>query len=88
MRLAYLWAKGDSESGRGVGKTALLRYFRHRINNDWGYTEFKGNAEIPVSSATASLKVEKGIIKIPTGPGFGIDIDPAFLRESKEVTRS
>jgi hypothetical protein len=42
VRLAYLWSKGDSESGRGVGKTALLRYFRHRINNDWGSTEFNG----------------------------------------------
>lgn len=42
VRLAYLWAKGDSQSGRGVGKTALLRYFRNRINADWGHTEFKG----------------------------------------------
>lgn len=42
VRLAYLWAKGDSQSGRGVGKTALLRYFRQRINCDWGQTEFKG----------------------------------------------
>jgi hypothetical protein len=25
-----------------VGKTALLRYFRQRINADWGNTEFKG----------------------------------------------
>jgi hypothetical protein len=39
-RLAYLWSKGDRETGRGVGKTALLRYFRHRINQDWGATEF------------------------------------------------
>jgi hypothetical protein len=42
VRIAYLWSKGDSESGRGVGKTALLRYFRHRINSDWGSTEFNG----------------------------------------------
>lgn len=42
VRLAYLWSKGDQESGRGMGKTALLRYFRQRINNDWGYTEFNG----------------------------------------------
>jgi hypothetical protein len=41
VRLAYLWSKGDSQSGRGVGKTALLRYFRQRINSDWGQTEFK-----------------------------------------------
>ena len=42
VRLAYLWSKGDAESGRGVGKTALLRYFRQRINSDWGQTEFNG----------------------------------------------
>ena len=42
VRLAYLWSKGDQESGRGMGKTALLRYFRQRINQDWGHTEFDG----------------------------------------------
>ena len=41
-RLAYLWSKGDQETGRGVGKTALLRYFRQRINQDWGNTEYGG----------------------------------------------
>jgi hypothetical protein len=41
-RLAYLWSKGDRETGRGTGKTALLRYFRQRINKDWGQTEFDG----------------------------------------------
>jgi hypothetical protein len=40
VRLAYLWSKGDSQSGRGVGKTALLRYFRQHINCDWGRTVF------------------------------------------------
>lgn len=39
-RLAYLWSKGDHQSSRGMGKTALLRYFRQRINRDWGSTEF------------------------------------------------
>ncbi|MEW6380648.1 MAG: hypothetical protein AB1611_13720 [bacterium] len=42
VRLSYLWSKGDRESGRGMGKTALLRYFRQRINRDWGQTEFNG----------------------------------------------
>ena len=41
-RLAYLWSRGDQETGRGMGKTALLRYFRQRINQDWGQTEFSG----------------------------------------------
>ena len=37
VRLAYLWSKGDSQSGRGVGKTALLRWFRRRINCGCGW---------------------------------------------------
>ena len=41
-RLAYLWSRGDQETGRGMGKTALLRYFRQRINQDWGRTEYCG----------------------------------------------
>jgi hypothetical protein len=40
-RLALLWSEGDKESGRGTGKTALLRHFQHRINQDWGTSEFK-----------------------------------------------
>ena len=39
-RLSLLWSDGDKESGRGTGKTALLRHFQHRINRDWGQTEF------------------------------------------------
>ena len=40
-RMALLWSEGDTESGRGMGKTALLRHFQHRINRDWGTSEFK-----------------------------------------------
>lgn len=42
VKLASLWSKGDAESGRGMGKTALLRFFQQRINNDWGTTQFDG----------------------------------------------
>lgn len=42
VKLASLWSKGDAESGRGMGKTALLRFFQQRINADWGNTEFNG----------------------------------------------
>ena len=41
-KIASLWAAGDSISGRGMGKTALLRFFQQRINSDWGVTEFDG----------------------------------------------
>ena len=42
VKLASLWAKGSAYQGRGMGKTALLRYFQRRINRDWGYEEFNG----------------------------------------------
>ena len=42
VKLASLWAKGQAYQGRGMGKTALLRYFQRRINPDWGYDEFNG----------------------------------------------
>jgi hypothetical protein len=40
-RMALLWSEGDNSTGRGTGKTALLRHFQHRINRDWGVSEFK-----------------------------------------------
>lgn len=43
VKLASVWSRGDQLSGRGMGKTALLQFFRHRINSDWGYTEFNGS---------------------------------------------
>ncbi len=41
-RMGYLWAEGGPETGRGVGKTALLRFFQHKINNSWGADYFGG----------------------------------------------
>ena len=44
--------------------------------------------EIPTcrsSSDTSSLKVENGMVRVPTGPGFGITVDPAFVRACQRV---
>ena len=41
-RIASLWSAGDVQQGRGMGKTAMLQFFRQRINKDWGFTEFNG----------------------------------------------
>ena len=48
--------------------------------------EFKGNADIPVTCDTSSLKSENGVVKCPTGPGFGVTIDPDFVAEATLVT--
>lgn len=58
-RLAYLWSKGDRETGRGIGKTALLRYFRHRINQDWGRTEFGGAFAACVTYVSFPAQVDR-----------------------------
>jgi|SRR5882724_8797829 len=62
-RLAYLWSKGDRETGRGVGKTALLRYFRHRINQDWGGTEFGGKFSACVLYVSFPVQVDRRYIE-------------------------
>lgn len=36
QKIGFLWAEGDRESGRGVGKTALLVYMKHLVNEGWG----------------------------------------------------
>ena len=72
-------------SGSGLGYLDAA-HFASIIPNPAAFTEYKGNADIPISAATSSLKVERGVVQIPTGPGFGITIDPAFVRESTRVT--
>jgi len=59
IRLAYLWSKGDQQSGRGMGKTALLRFFRQRINKDWGDTEFNGQFRAVVGYVSFPSQVDR-----------------------------
>jgi len=40
-KVGFLWAESTIDFGRGMGKTALLVYFKHKINKNWGrdYTQ-------------------------------------------------
>jgi len=49
------------------------------------HQEYKGADELPVSSPTAPLRAEKGLVRVPSGPGLGVAFDPAFLRDAKVV---
>jgi len=40
IRCGFLWAEGDKYTGRGMGKTALAVYMRHRINKGFGNVYF------------------------------------------------
>jgi L-alanine-DL-glutamate epimerase-like enolase superfamily enzyme len=72
-------------SGSGLGFLDVA-HFASCMPNPTPFHEFKGDTDIPVSSPTSSLKCERGIIRVPTGPGFGITIDPEWVRRAEKVT--
>jgi L-alanine-DL-glutamate epimerase-like enolase superfamily enzyme len=74
-------------SGSGLGYLDAA-HFVSCIPNPVPFTEYKGDTDIPVTSDTSSLKCEHGVVRVPTGPGFGITIDPGFVREAVRVTTS
>jgi L-alanine-DL-glutamate epimerase-like enolase superfamily enzyme len=71
-------------SGSGLGYLDVA-HFVSCIPNPAPFHEFKGNTNIPVTSATSSLQCEGGMVRVPSGPGFGVTIDPAFIREARRV---
>ena len=69
-------------SGGGLGYLDVVQ-FASFTPNIGPFMEFKGNATIPVSCPTSSLKCENGQVRCPTGPGFGVTIDPDFVKKSQ-----
>ena len=71
-------------SGSGLGYLDAA-HFASCLPNPVPYTEYKGSTNIPVTSDSSSLKVENGTVRVPSGPGFGITIDPAYVRQAEKV---
>lgn len=73
-------------SGGGLGYLYMM-HFVSAIPNAGKYHEFKGFSEdLPFESKTSFLSSsENGVLKVPTGPGLGIDIDPGFIRKHQVV---
>jgi L-alanine-DL-glutamate epimerase-like enolase superfamily enzyme len=73
-------------SGGGLG----FLYNSHLVSvlpNAGAHHEFKGlKTEVPFECRTSPLKVVGGKIQVPTGPGLGVEIDPAFIRKHRPVT--
>ncbi|HXS12367.1 MAG TPA: enolase C-terminal domain-like protein, partial [Acidobacteriaceae bacterium] len=74
-------------SSTGLGY-AYMMHFVSAIPNSGPYHEFKEfNNVLPWHCPTSTLRSDaNGVIKVPTGPGFGVDIDPAFLAGCTVVT--
>jgi L-alanine-DL-glutamate epimerase-like enolase superfamily enzyme len=71
-------------SGAGLGYVDML-HFVSCIPNAAAFHEFKGESSIPFVCESSSLKCESGMIRVPSGPGFGITLDRAFLSSAKKV---
>lgn len=72
-------------SGSGLGYLYMM-HFVSAVPNAGPFHEFKGfNQSIPLECPTSSLESRDGIVKVPTGPGSGIIIDPDFIAKHKPV---
>ncbi len=72
-------------SGWGLGYLNALHFMSY-IPNAGAHMEFKGDGNVPFNCSTSSLKCENGVIHVPSGPGFGIDIDPDYIRKARPVS--
>lgn len=72
-------------SGGGLGYIDVV-HFASFTPNIGAHMEFKGNATFPVSCSSSSLKCENGIVRCPSEPGWGVTIDPDFVRAAKPVS--
>ncbi len=57
IRCGFLWAEGDRTTGRGMGKTALAVYMKHKINEDWGRKYFDGTKKFFCSYISLSQQM-------------------------------
>jgi L-alanine-DL-glutamate epimerase-like enolase superfamily enzyme len=74
-------------SGGGLGYLYMI-HFVSALPNASHHHEFKGlGTHVPFECKTSGLKVKDGKLKVPTGPGLGIDIDPDFIKKHEVVFR-
>jgi L-alanine-DL-glutamate epimerase-like enolase superfamily enzyme len=73
-------------SNSGMGYLYMM-HFVSAIPNAGLYHEFKEfNDDLPFTCATSTLRSDDhGVVKVPTGPGLGIEIDPAFVKKHEAV---
>lgn len=72
-------------SGSGLGFLFMM-HFVSVLTNTGPDHDFKGfNNEIPLECCTSDLKIKNGLIKVPSGPGLGADIDLGFIAKHKKI---
>jgi L-alanine-DL-glutamate epimerase-like enolase superfamily enzyme len=72
-------------SGGDLGFLYMM-HFVSALPNALQYHEFKGfKTDVIFECKTSPLQSENGLVKVPTGPGLGADLDPDFIRKYKVV---
>ncbi|HWX21752.1 MAG TPA: mandelate racemase/muconate lactonizing enzyme family protein [Candidatus Binatia bacterium] len=72
-------------SGGGLGFLYMM-HFVSALPNAMPHHEFKGlRTSVQFDCKTSPLKVVDGKIKVPTGPGLGVEIDPAYVSKHQPV---
>ncbi len=72
-------------TGGGLGFLYMM-HFVSVLANAAPHHEFKGLASnVKFDCKTSPLKVVDGKIKVPTGAGLGVDIDPAFVSKHRAL---
>ena len=72
-------------SGGDLGFLYMM-HFASALPNAMPHHEFKGfRTNIVFECPTSPLQSDRGVVKVPSGPGSGVDIDPGFLAKFKLV---
>ncbi len=72
-------------TGGGLGFLYMI-HFVSALPNALPYHEFKGlKTDLAYECKTSPIFVENGMIKVPTGPGSGVDIDPVYVSKFQVV---
>jgi len=72
-------------SGGGLGYLYMM-HFVSALPNACPHHEFKGlRTNVQFECKTSPLSVVDGKIKVPTGPGLGVDIDADYVRKHQPV---
>jgi L-alanine-DL-glutamate epimerase-like enolase superfamily enzyme len=86
MAAAYGKSIVPHMSGGGLGYLYNCQ-FVSCVPNAGEHHEFKAlNTHVRFECKTSDLKVVDGKIKVPTGPGFGVDFDPEWVKKHQPVS--
>jgi len=72
-------------SGGGLGYLYMM-HFVSALANACPHHEFKGfRTNVQFECKTSALSVVDGKVKVPTGPGLGVDINPNYIKKHRLV---